>query len=368
MMNGTHKNIFYSFLTLIFALALIFSSCSGSNKYRLSGETVGKKEITLRLVIYTPEGVKSEVLATRSGRFEHEGTVPATDKPVFIEIYTNDYKPLGLAMAQKGSEIDVTVDPAGFHGFRIKDRNNKGNDSFNAILNDWLLETDAVNNSSIEEFVARNSESPVAYAVLSTLYNARENPFRGAELLGSLSADARPLYYTGSFETLVGNISDYPERITEASLLCEADTMFRLVPENYRKILIVFTEDNEFRDDSIVPYLQKTGENAIKNKTLVLEQYLSIDTTMWRRKLKTDLRRMSRVSDDAEMNLDIDSQTKEIKRNWISVWAGPGVSAPFANRFHISQLPFYVVADSTGLIRYNGPSAVAASDTLASLK
>lgn len=309
----------------------------------------------MRIVAYTPSGVSSSVVATPSGKFEV--TVPGAgkDRPVFIEVYSHDFKPLGVAMASGGATVGMKIDPSGFHGYRVEG----GDEKFSETLDAWLDSVKTIDNGSISAFVASHRDSPAAYAVLTMLYDAGADRRKGARLLESIDVAARPEYYDNGFATLLPASAATALTIEPDTLLCNADTMFALDPTRYKATVMVFSATETAHSDSVVPMLDRLGKTASKRGLLVVEHNLSSDTLTWRRNLRQDMRDLQRVERDKEIEEGKVARkiVENMKPTWVSVWSGPGMNAPGASRYSIPRLPYFVVADSTGAIVYEGTSA-----------
>lgn len=347
------NKIFRLTSALLLGVAVLLTACTGGGKFRIKGDTLEGKELTLRVVVYTGEGVRTAVLATRSGHFEYEDVVPEGDLPVYIEIYSHDYHLLGLAQATRGSELTMTVDPQGLSGFRVTDSNDDTPESFGALLGAWLKENPRPDNKAIEKFVAAHPESPVAYALLSTLYDASATDSRARQLYAALKAPALPAFYDNGFATLLRRADEVPDSLPAVEILCAADTFFTIDATKYKGgVLIAFTTDDSERADSVAPMLQRLATGASARKQLVVEHSVANDSATWRRLLRSDLRNFTRNN-----NTEGSEHINDEKILWTSVWSGAGPSAPYANCFDITGLPYFVVADSTAVIRYSGLSA-----------
>ena len=358
-LNGTYPSI----LVLLIAITVSLLSCSEKKGFKITGDVNGGKEITLRLVMYGTDGISTDAVATTSGHFEYKNNLPESGKPVFIEIYSNDYKLLGLLSVSDGSDVKITVDPENFAKFRLNYGDSVDPDDFGKTLNEWLESVTTVNNETIEKFVRSNTKSSVAYALLSTLYDSSENPGTAYNLLSLIQPDAKPGYYDNGFALLNSGFAKNPETLESFEMLCSADSFFYVEPTAYKGAFVAFTMPDELRKDSVVPVLHELGKDAGKKHILVLEQSLSGDTITWHKAVSGDLVRLKQ--EQAKDNSSGQSETPKIKEiNWISVWTGIGPGAPYANRFNITALPYFVVADSTARIRYTGTSISAATDTL----
>lgn len=352
----TSKKLFA--LLPLAALLLIAAACSESNSVAIKGETADKREMTLRFVTYTPAGVRSEVIATPSGKFEYSLPLGNTDLPAYIEVYSNDYTLLGLASARKGDELVMTVDANGLAGFKLSQKNDDGHDSFNETLNEWLATVKHIDNDAIARFVTANKDNPAAYAVFSTLFNARVEPSEAKKLYSLLSDRARPAYYNNGFATMLDKALVAPSHIAPDTLLCAADSMTVINPKDHKASFIAFVLNDHMRTDSVIHTLQQFGKQAARKNLLVLEHNLCDDTTMWRRSHRGDL---SQIKVRQRQQQDTKIKNEDQRTYWTSVWTGPGVGAPFADQFNITALPFFVVADSTARIVYSGTSLAKAS-------
>lgn len=325
------------FILQIVMAVLTLSACSDSHRATVIADITNGSDITLRAVTYSPEGVTTALLATRSGHCEWQVTVPSGDSdvvaPVFVELYTNDYRLLGVFSALPEEEIKLTVSPSGIEGFKIE-RSSGAND-FDSALNEFLSSVKGkVTNDQIERFVRRHPSNVAAYSVLTTLYDAADNPGAAVDLLAVLRPEAKPGYYDNGFATMASVVADRPARLSAYSVLSFGDTIVNINPQQHTKTLIAFTADEAVHKDSVVHLLATVSRRRGNN--LVVEHNLLADTITWHRSVRAD------------------------SATWMSVWSGPGVGAPGVGVHGIARLPHYVVADSTGLILYAGASATAA--------
>lgn len=371
--------------------ALFLTSCESSGDYRLKGTMSDGSETTLRLVVFTPEGVENIALASRDGKFEISLNTSHKDKdlPAYFEIYSHDYNLLGIAAVSPGKETKVTVNPAGFKYFKTdigKADTELPADKFNKSLTDWLEDTKSIDNKAIEDFITANPDNQVSYALLSAAYDASLNPAKSYTLLNSISPSVRQTYYNPAFTDLMAQFSKNPDFVEPIRLWCSADSFITLEPTEHRRTFIAFVTDEDVqRSDSVVSMLQRYAKAAGKDKKsdLIVEHNLANDTFAWKRALKDDVRQRltkkelprldtgkeGRVSSRRGMEATSSAKAEDkTSPQWISVWSGAGVSAPGADRFAITALPYYVVADSMARIKYMGSSPIEADSAFRSLK
>lgn len=357
---------------VLLVLGICLTGCSGRNQIKITGDTIGGKEMTLRLICYTPDGVRSEVLATRSGHFEYSIQVSKSKIPVFIEVYTNDYKPLGMAMAEGGDNLRLTVDPAGVNGFRFENNDNKIASDYAGRLASWLKSVKNINNTSVGEFVRSNSDSPAAYAVLTMLFDAAADTLHiSPELLNGISSDYRPEYYNNGFVTLLGATAsgDIQNKYLPVTLLSNADTLMDIDASRHDASIIVFTGAENNYSDSIGTFIHNIVRKVAGRNIMVLEHNLAQDTVTWHRTLRQYVRSINK---DARVKAVEDGRkptdVKELEKiDWTSVWSGPDVSAPGVREYSVTSLPYFVVTDSTGTIIYNGADYIKAEKELFAL-
>lgn len=347
-----------SFIIYILVLAAAFlTACSHTASVDIKGDIAGGREVTLRLVCYSTQGVKSEVLATPGGHFDYKLTVPSGKNPVFIEVYTNDYKPLGMAMATPGEELRMNIDPLkGIAAFSFSGGGDAASD-YAARLDSWLSTVKTIDNRSVADFVRANSDSPLAYAVLSILYDSYDDPATARSLFEALEDDARPDYYAAAYAALTGE-KENPAKLKPITLLCHADTLTDINPADRRATFVAYTTgDNSAETDSIVSELHRLGQTSKAKNTLVLEHNVAQDTVSWRRAVKQYVRTLNNeVRRSIRDNGPLPENSPRIERiNWISVWSGPDVTAPGVAEYNVRRLPWFIVADSTATITYNGP-------------
>lgn len=367
-----------SFL-ISFAIALLalLAGCSGEKTIKITGEIADNRELTLRFVAYSTGGVTTEVLATPGGKFEFPLKVSSGSQPVFIEIYTNDYKPLGMAVAHGGDRLHLEINPEGLNGFSFSGPDSDDARAFADTLIPWLAKTKEFDNNTVAQFVKAHKDNPAAYAVLSMLFDASREPDKACQLFNQLTPEARPDYYAASFEAL-GGAAETPQKLEAVTLLCSADTLFEFNPTARRASFIAFTSsDNsgpaDSMGDSIVAMLYDLGNRSAARRTRIIEHNISQDTVTWHRAIRGYLATLTVLANKDRDGVNVNNTTngensKRVEKiSWTSVWSGPDVTAPGVETYNVRQTPYFIVADSTATIRYAGPDRHAALKTLDTL-
>lgn len=320
---------------LTIALVATMTACTDSNRVILTADTTDGRDLTIRAVTYAPDGVRTAMLATRSGHCEWTEKLPDTEnpQPIYIELYTNDYRLLGVVSATAGDKIKLTLDPVSMEGFSIE----RDGDSaeFDTAIADFLNSAKGkIDNKKIGSFVRKYPSNVASYAILTTLYDASADPGSAVDLLDIIRPEAKPSYYDNGFVTLASGIANRPTHLSSYSVLSLGDSIVNIEPRKHKLTLIAFTGSEDMHADSVVPLLRRLSRKPGRN--LIVEHNLMPDTIAWHRSARRDT------------------------ASWTSVWSGPGTGALGVAQHGITTLPHYVVADSTGLILYAGTSGAAA--------
>lgn len=336
-MNYLKNILLRCLLTLL--PALILTACGHDDKIEIKGEIAGGRDITFRLVMYTPSGVRSDVLSSQSGRFEYSAPLPTDGLPVFIEFYTDDYVFLGAMSPGNDGKNSVTLNPDSPQGFKAT------GSAFNNTITEILSADNPLDNTEIENFITQNPDSPVGAMLLFNFYDATANPDGAAQLLSTLTDAGHPAYYVTGFEHIAKTLAaQKPDTIEPLRVMTNADSMATLRPADHRATLITFSDDEgALRTDSVIPLLRSLTAKSRAGNGLLVDHSLVADTLTWKRSLRSDT------------------------CTWLSVWSGAGTMADGASRFGITRLPYYVVADSAAHIVYTGTSADKADKTFRNL-
>ncbi len=318
---------------MMLIIGIVATSCKDDPKFVVSGDMIDGKDVTLHLSLHFPDRIVDEVIATRSGHFDYTGVAPEGTE-IFVEVYSHNYQLLGVGMVGSDSKMTMKLDPAGMSGFSVD-----GNE-FNREISNFIAEhkTDIAKgnakavNKAIGVYGKDNPGSVVSTVLLTSLYDASIDADGAAALFESINETARPAYIVGGYADMIKNAGGKDaDRVEAVSILTADKGIARIDPKEYRATIIAFSSDVPTRGDSIKNTLRRLAKRA-GGSGLVVDHYLSGDTISWK------------------------SQVKRDTVTWTAVWSGAGPKAPGADRFGITSLPYFVVADSTGRTIYRGTS------------
>lgn len=331
------------FLTLfILALCgLLFAGCADDSRFIVRGQIEGNPTMNLRYTYNSPGGYRSGITGVRDGKFEISGV---SARATVLEMFENDYSPLGAVCVRNGQEIDCRI----VRGNPLSISAN-GSDA-NSRLSKFLSEnSDKLRDGesavkAIGEYVGKNPDDIVSTLLLVTAFDARHFPKEADSLLNLISPEARPPLIAGSFSYLVGRaLSESQTHILDSlSFVVRPDSVAVLRPSDNRASLLFFSDAERQRTDTVTDVLSRMAD---RKGIEVADIYLSIDTMTWARMIRGEER-------------------KEIKANWTRGWLPGNVGAPALQAMGIVRLPYVVACDSAGTPLYHGPDILEAERIL----
>lgn len=345
--NTPGKQLFHNALILIAAtLAILATSCSGGNKFKVEGTVDGNVTMNLRIVYQGDNNINNVLTASRDGKFTFEGQAPGKGKNggALVEILDNDYRPLAALYACAGDKVKVS--------FKVNEpwtATLSGN-NVNEQWSQWLKQNtpairsrDAVAvNKAVEEFVTKNPDNVLSSILMATQYNASLNPAQAAKLLETIRPEARPAWIVDSRLLTHPRLQNKYKNghIPPLSYIsAKTDSIATFNPARYKRTLIAFTNERSGRGDSIIDKLKET-QQRIHADYAILDIYLDSDTSSWRRELRAD------------------------SITWLAGWTVGGPAGRGISKLNIPTIPFFLVVNTQGTPLYQGTSISQATAAL----
>lgn len=320
-------------LALLLVVALV-TACTDDTRFTVNGTMEGAPTTNLRFSYYNGQAHIQSLTAVRDGAFTFAGS---TREPAIIELYDNEYRPLGRLFAANGDEITCHIDPA--NPYRLTASGNPHLQRWTAWLNDHAapLLLQPVADSLVEAYVAAHPADIVSTLLVITMSDASTTRglHRADSLMSLIEPAARPMAITGSFNALIEAALQGPD----ARLHDLAARIYNHGPDTIRIAseplwLITVSTDGPGRRDSVLPLLRHAATR--KNAPGIIDISIDPDTTTWRRVARRD------------------------SATWTQAWLPGGTAAAGLDSLAIPALPFYILADSTGrqLLRSPLPSKI----------
>lgn len=328
------------YLALITIATLVMSACSSDNSFKIKGHLSDKSTTNLRVMYNNGSTVETIIMATNKGDFEITGNAP--DDGTVIQVYTNDYRPVGRFWVNSGDELEVTLNPKSPSDVTVS-----GDNDIAKRWADWtranagvLDSRDRVKaNGLIEKYIRNNPRDIVSTLLLVYSYDSSSDPSKAMGLLESIDVSARPEAIVKAYKTLASSVDakTSSRRISAMLYRVRGDSLVTFNPRRHAYNLLVFSDENSGRSDSILASLRSARSKYAKSRVAILDLSLDADTLVWTRNINTD------------------------SANWEQGWMAGAISATPISNLAIPRLPYVILSDSTGNQLYRGTSITAAT-------
>lgn len=329
------SNILFALL-----LAVAFGSCGNDDHFKVSGTIEGSPTFNMRFHYYGDEALHTGITASREGKFEFSGT---SRQPVMVEIYDNDYHLMGRLYARKGDEIKCVLNPKNPYKstFEGNDVNRRWTEFINA--NAEILQRPGVDaNKLIAKYVGEHRSDIVSAMLLTGSFDASRDMYAADSLLRLLEPEARPANFVDGYEYLLSRVvaKEASKPVLPMTFPDTKDSLRTYNPRHSRMSLIVISDHNSGRADSIVPELRRLRRQHGEKQLAILDFSVDTDTTAWKMSIHNDTAR------------------------WLQGWGAGSLAAPAISRLGARSIPYFIVADSTGRQIYRGLSIKQAAKTI----
>ena len=336
------RNIIRGLCALMAAVAM--AGCGGDKEFRINGRIDGMGTSNLRLVYCSANAVQSANANAIDGKFLMTGR---TDHPTLVRVYANNGALLGRLAVEPGETVEVT--------FNLKEpwtMEADGNDDSEYLARFLKDNADLIRNSdskglnaAIDTYVRKYPKRGVSGILMTDYFTMSGNEAQGAELLALLQKGPRLMASTAGIEMMTRELAVPTDSIAigPVSLYCEADSMLTVNPASGGKTTVIMITDDASRNaDSI----RSATAEWIKNyggtdgsKVRVLDIGVDRDTATWHRSLR-------------EIRSGTGAEVKEPSRYWaLSPRHVIGLE-----EVAIGQVPWFIIADSTGRVIRTGPA------------
>jgi len=317
---------------LVIIISLFLLGCTDNEQFRVNGTIEGNPTMTLRVGYYADGVYSTQITAAREGKFEFFGKAK---QPTVVEILDYDYRPLMRLYASNGETFEIEYDRA--RPYAAKIRGNDVSERWSKFLADneaaFMSSADSAN-AVIARYVAEHPSDIVSTLLMTTAYNSRD-AVAADSIMGIIEPQARPSSLTESGSYMMQRLiseaaNDTIEPLRYAGRMDSA-RVFDF--SEHRVNLLAFSRWGKYRDDSIMPRLEK----------------------------------LSKVKNLNVLEIDVDpNSTSMIRRSDTLAWMvgrmPGGLTARGIERLGIPSEPYFIVADSAGAQLLRTPSAGEATD------
>lgn len=324
------------------AMALL-QACSGPESFNISGEVKGGGNINLYLKYYADDAVRTAVTAATGGKFS--GDFQAST-PALVELLDNDSQVLARFYAVNGDQLQITVDRT--NPALSKVTGTPINEQFSALVNanaDLIAKGDAeAVNRWIEGYITDHPADPVSSLIFASFYDFSIDPVHAGEVLEMIATEARLPEALDIYTSQIRKFADakaYGPVAPLAYLPVGDDDFVTFDPKDKKLSLVIISNENSRRNDSVVPHLRRIYKDMPEKKSQMLDLVLYTDSHM------------------------LKGATRRDSAGWKQGWVPGGILGPGLDALAIPEIPYYIVIDSGARQIYRGPSPQKAETVIA---
>lgn len=319
-MSGIKIHLAHLLTAIVCACALW--SCGDNDTFTIEGTVDGNATINLRFIYYTNGTLVKGLTAARDGKFEYKGVSP---NPTVVEILDNDYRMMGRVYAVNGEHIECHITRNAPNAITVS--GSEVSERWADFLNknaDRLGSADA--NTAVEEYVSKHPDDIVSTLLMITSYNASDDAYRADSIMSMINPNVRPSTMVEGFNTMLQRLvgESATEAVTPISCLNMRDSLVDINPSAKDLSLIVLTDAESGRGDSIVPVLKRLNRKSMRPKLQIADIALDRDTASWHKSVRPD------------------------SATWQQLWVAGSLASPGIDRLGVTRLPYFIVTDSTG--------------------
>jgi len=323
-------------------LCLAAVACTNNEQFRVNGTIEGNPTINLRIGYYADGAYRTQITAAREGEFEFFGSAR---QPAVVDIYDYDYRLLGRVYARNGQTLDVKL--ARSNPFDITVSGDDISSQWADFLRqnvDSLQAGGSTANSVIARYIDSHRDNILSTLLLTTAFDSAIQPELADSLLAMIEPTARPSTLTDGYNYLLQRVvsETASEPVLPIRYLDGKDSVRTFSPADKAYSIIIMSDADSWRTDSVVPLIRRIEKEKIKNLA-VLDLGLDTEYGEWKRYT---------MPDSAE---------------WTQAWVPGGPVAASVERLAVPRLPYYVVCDSTGAQLLRTPWASVAGKYVKSL-
>lgn len=334
----------YFKLLIVPVLLLAMASCGDSESFTVKGVIEGLPTMNVRYVYFANGRVNRGVTASREGKFEIKASAPA---PTILEICDNDYRPMARLYVVNGDNLECELIRE--RPYQLKVEGNDISERWAKYLNENLkiLTKSAEDaNAAVEKYVLQKPDDVLSTLLLLTVYDATSNALHADSLMTSINQQCRPAILVDGFNALLQRLVDQStsEAVVAVPYYGKNDSLLCFSPAASPWSLIVISDEQSPRNDSIVPALRRLGKGSLRSKLQIVELSMDPDTVTWRKSIAAD------------------------SASWRQGWVAAAVASPGIDRLGVPSFPYFIVTDSTGAQQFRGRSVSIAEQFINSLK
>lgn len=315
-------------------LAIITASCGTDSEFRINGIIDGFGTGNLRLVYYSRDAVQSVTATAVDGKFM---ALARTDRPALVRVYNSAGKLLGRLIVKGGETIDVTFNATDPAAMKVS-----GNTESERLADFLKTNADAIRkndteavNAAVETVVQKNPKWILSGLLMTDFYNPRGNEREALRLMALLDPSVARAVEMSTVRDMLLPLSVPVDSIAldPVRLFGTADSLETISFTGSKGKILMFTDDRSRHADSVTAALSIM---LAADSMEIIDISADADTAAWHRSLRSLA----------------EKDSPEVKRYWTpSPYTVEGLE-----ELPVAEIPWFVLADSTGKVLYRGPA------------
>lgn len=317
-----------TYLFLLILVAALTSCNSGS--FKIDGNITNLESNAVTVVFHGDSGiVEQQADVDKKGHFAFKGESP---QPVIVYLLNHRYEVLAVAVVANGDHIKVKGDAGKSMSFKVKG---------NRLNEDWQLFRDEHRafysdpnpsrlDAAIEKYVREHPDDMLSTVLMLVDYSDYNDLAKVNKMLKGINAKARPESLTATLmiTTQLKKKKTNMPRLTTLNLV-KHDGGFEEIKLADRMTLLSMWANPQNDRSTLVANLQALSDKS-EGRIRIIDILTEGDTLRWHKTIQGE--------------------------KWPHYWAPGGPLEQGIQLLGITSLPWYAVADSTGLILYSGPN------------
>lgn len=314
-------------LIIFLSSLLVLCSCGGGDSFTIMTQVEGLGTQNVRAVYHSDGRLKVTPAMALDGKFSIVG---ASETPVLIDLYTATRGYIGSVVARNGDTVEAQFTLNNPAAMNVKG-NKESEEMSKFVKNNAQAFTDRdalAINEAVKQYVIANHTRPASAFILLSMFNPAIDANLADSLLSIIDEKALPPAATiTAYRQLLPAATDSTLNLTPFMLYTMGDSMATIETTKSRGLLLAFTTHKDDYERKLAVHNLNFLSDSLKSHARVVEIALDKDTT---------------------------GLTVDPKARYTVCWEPAAIATPGVSRLGVRQVPWFIVADTTGVITYSG--------------
>lgn len=318
----------FHLFSLLLLLAASLAACS-SDSFKIDGDISNLDGTSVRVIFQGDSGIVDELVdVDKKGRFSYKGSAT---QPTILTVNDHRGNLLTMMVVTDGDHLKIKGDAGKALGIKVK--GNRLNEEWQLFRDEHAAFYSDPNPSrldaTIEKYVREHPADVLSTVLLIADYSDYSDRDKVLKMLHSIDLKARPNSLARTIDGKTVSKKNLPRLLS--LVLAEQGGGFEDVDLTGHTTLLSLWCGPQPDRSGLATRLQDIGQHV-----RIIDILTESDTLRWHQTIAAD------------------------PAGWRHYWAPAGPLEPGIQLLGITSMPWYAVADSTGLVLYSGPDLSAA--------